>query len=229
MSKSKSFGPGAYDLLNGTLIHSTWSAVKPSCSATAYATADSKPLPFVGSFWLNHGSYAGESVPTVSWPAVRSGSDSVAHSSAAGSLASRSRPGPMAVGPSDSSSGAHAETAMRSGRAATARDPTQTHGPSVGPGSVVVVTFVHLVDHRVTRPRPIIQWLTGTVTTNATASPAASAAQNSQSVRPAAIAPGTARMMRVVDDLHHQDRDGVGRERDPDGRTEVQPGASYCL
>src|SRR6476619_2726716 len=74
MSKSNFFSPGAYDELNGTLVHCTWSPVKPSFSATAYATADSKPSPLVGSFLLNHGSYAGESVPMVSVPGVRTAS-----------------------------------------------------------------------------------------------------------------------------------------------------------
>src|SRR5918994_3769541 len=40
-------------------------------------------------------------------------------------------------------------------------------------------------------PRPIIQWLTGSVTTNATASENARATQNTQFARPAPIAPGT--------------------------------------
>ena len=41
MSKSKCFGPGAYDELNGTLVQVTAVGSKPSCLATAYATADS--------------------------------------------------------------------------------------------------------------------------------------------------------------------------------------------
>ena len=41
MSKSNFFGPGAYDALNGTLVHVTADRSKPSCFATAYATADS--------------------------------------------------------------------------------------------------------------------------------------------------------------------------------------------
>src|SRR4051794_24631208 len=82
MSKSKFFSPGAYDVLKGTVTHVTWSFEKPSRSATAYATADSKPLPLLGSLSTNHGSYAGESVPTVRWPGVCSGRLSVAHWSA---------------------------------------------------------------------------------------------------------------------------------------------------
>src|SRR5215212_9980531 len=85
MSKSKRpCLPGAYDELNGTLVHWTWSPVKPSFSATAYATADSKPSPFVGSFLANHGSYAGESVPIVNVPGVRTASAAQAAGSAAG-------------------------------------------------------------------------------------------------------------------------------------------------
>ncbi len=49
MSKSNFFGPGAYDELNGTTVHFTSFSAKPSWSATAYATALSKPLPLVGS------------------------------------------------------------------------------------------------------------------------------------------------------------------------------------
>ena len=69
-------------MLNGTFTHATWSSVKPSSSDTAYATADSKPSPLVGSLSLNHGSYAGESVPIVSVPGLVSGSESVAQASA---------------------------------------------------------------------------------------------------------------------------------------------------
>ena len=46
---SKSLGPGAYELTNGTGIQVTASAAKPSCSAIAYPTALSKPSPVVGS------------------------------------------------------------------------------------------------------------------------------------------------------------------------------------
>jgi hypothetical protein len=35
MKKSKSFGPGAKELLKATGIQVTWSAVNPSCSAIA--------------------------------------------------------------------------------------------------------------------------------------------------------------------------------------------------
>jgi hypothetical protein len=41
MSKSNGFLPGANALLNGTYVHDTWLFEKPSCFATAYATADS--------------------------------------------------------------------------------------------------------------------------------------------------------------------------------------------
>ena len=49
MSKSNVLGPGLYELSNGTYVHATWSLVKPSWSAIAYATALSKPWPLVGS------------------------------------------------------------------------------------------------------------------------------------------------------------------------------------
>src|SRR5688572_1516677 len=85
MSKSKRpCLPGAYDELNGTLVHCTWSVVRPRFSATAYATADSKPSPFVGSLLANHGSYAGESVPMVNVPGVRTASAAQAAGSASG-------------------------------------------------------------------------------------------------------------------------------------------------
>ena len=60
--------------MNGTVIQVTSELLKPSFSATAYATADSKPLPLVGSSSTNHGGYAGLSVPTVKVPAVTSSS-----------------------------------------------------------------------------------------------------------------------------------------------------------
>ena len=46
---SKSFGPGWTALLNGVGTQVTASFAKPISSASANATADSKPLPFVGS------------------------------------------------------------------------------------------------------------------------------------------------------------------------------------
>src|SRR4051794_22836358 len=70
MSKSKSLSPGAYDLLNGSTTHFTWSGVKPICLATAYATPLSKPLPLLGSLWMNHGANAGSSVAIVRVPGV---------------------------------------------------------------------------------------------------------------------------------------------------------------
>ena len=39
MSKSNFFGPGAYELLNGSYAQVTWDLGKPSWAATAYATA----------------------------------------------------------------------------------------------------------------------------------------------------------------------------------------------
>ena len=35
MSKSNFFGPGAYELLNGSVTHFTWDLLKPSCLAIA--------------------------------------------------------------------------------------------------------------------------------------------------------------------------------------------------
>ena len=59
--------------------------------ATAYATADSKPLLLAGLSSLNHGSYAGSSVATVSLPDVRVLNAPLAQASAVapGSLAGR--------------------------------------------------------------------------------------------------------------------------------------------
>src|SRR3954469_19676482 len=80
MSKSNGFLPGAYALANGTYTHLTAERWKPSCLATAYTTADSKPLPFDGSLSFHcepfgappayQGVYAGLSVPTVSVPSL---------------------------------------------------------------------------------------------------------------------------------------------------------------
>src|SRR3954462_11953693 len=81
MSKSNDFLPGAYDLANGVYTQFTFAWVKPSFFATAYTTADSKPLPVDGSLIFhvdpfaapppNHGGKAGLSVPTVSVPGWR--------------------------------------------------------------------------------------------------------------------------------------------------------------
>src|SRR5215211_4676593 len=49
IEKSKSFGPGANDLLKGMPSHCTWSWLNPSSSASAYANADSYPSPVYGS------------------------------------------------------------------------------------------------------------------------------------------------------------------------------------
>src|SRR4051794_13718842 len=78
MSKSNDFLPGAYDLAKGVYTQFTFAWVKPSFVATAYTTADSKPLPVDGSLIFhvepfaapppNHGGNAGLSVPTVSVP-----------------------------------------------------------------------------------------------------------------------------------------------------------------
>src|SRR3954451_7177766 len=78
MSKSNDFLPGAYDLAKGVYTQFTFAWVKPSFFATAYTTADSKPLPVDGSLIFhvepffapppNQGGKAGLSVPTVSVP-----------------------------------------------------------------------------------------------------------------------------------------------------------------
>src|SRR3954453_2417753 len=78
MSKSNDFLPGAYDFANGVYTQLTFAWVKPSFVATAYTTADSKPLPVDGSLIFhvepffapppNQGGKAGLSVPTVSVP-----------------------------------------------------------------------------------------------------------------------------------------------------------------
>src|SRR5688572_17050987 len=84
--------------LNVTGIHSTWSAVKPSCSASAYATALSKPRPLLGSMFchgsvisspatgsLKYGGKVGLSVPTVRMPGALLAKLSVAQGSGVGS------------------------------------------------------------------------------------------------------------------------------------------------
>ncbi len=70
MSKSKLFGPGAYEESNGSTTHLTSLGVNPSLAATAYATALSNPLPLAGLLLTKYGGYAGESVATVSTPGV---------------------------------------------------------------------------------------------------------------------------------------------------------------
>ena len=65
MSKSNALSPGAYEVLNGTTCQVTSLGVKPRPSATAYATAASKPCPFDGSSSAKYGGYAGVSVPIV--------------------------------------------------------------------------------------------------------------------------------------------------------------------
>src|SRR4051812_42296902 len=70
MSKSKFFGAGEIAALKDSFVHLTWSLEYPSLFATAYATADSKPLPLAGLLFENHGSYAGSSVAMVRVPPV---------------------------------------------------------------------------------------------------------------------------------------------------------------
>src|SRR4051812_5266861 len=79
---SNGFAPGWIAVLNGTGFQTTSAFAKPSLSATAYAVALSRPLPFVGSpfsqgfvfappsFGSKYGGKAGLSAPIVSLPAV---------------------------------------------------------------------------------------------------------------------------------------------------------------
>src|SRR4051794_31169723 len=79
---SNGFAPGWIAVLNGTGFQTTSAFAKPSLSATAYAVALSRPLPFVGSpfshgfvfappsFGSKYGGKAGVSAPIVSLPAV---------------------------------------------------------------------------------------------------------------------------------------------------------------
>src|SRR6185503_4655460 len=92
MSKSNDFLPGAKERLKGTYVQCTAEGLKPSCFATAYAVADSKPFPVEGSLTFQkelfvppayHGGYAGLSVPIVSWPGLTSVSCDFAHDAAA--------------------------------------------------------------------------------------------------------------------------------------------------
>src|SRR5690606_13531918 len=71
---SKSLAPGAMIWSKLAVTHSTWSGANPSSSATAYATAASKPSPAVGSLATTHGSYAGSDVANVRTPCVTVGS-----------------------------------------------------------------------------------------------------------------------------------------------------------
>src|SRR5437879_1107361 len=70
MSKSNVLRLGEKELLNGTVCQTTSPGPKPSFFATAYATADSNPLPFAGLSSWNQGAYAGLSVPIVSFPEI---------------------------------------------------------------------------------------------------------------------------------------------------------------
>ena len=49
MSKSNGFLPGANERVKGTYVQWTAEGLKPSCFATAYAVADSKPFSVAGS------------------------------------------------------------------------------------------------------------------------------------------------------------------------------------
>src|SRR5689334_7560126 len=69
MSKSNFFGVGAITLVKDATVQVTFAGGYPSCLATAYATADSKPLPLLGLSSTNQGAKAGESVATVRVPA----------------------------------------------------------------------------------------------------------------------------------------------------------------
>jgi hypothetical protein len=69
--------------LNGSVVHFTSLLAYPSFCAIAYATALSKPRPFVGSLSSKYGGKAGLSVATVSVPGLRVCSWSFVHLSAA--------------------------------------------------------------------------------------------------------------------------------------------------
>src|SRR3712207_4351211 len=129
MSKSKDFDPGLNDWLNGTTTQSTSSRVNPSSSATAYATALSKPSPVEGSLIShcepsgvpppNHGGNAGLSVPIVSLPDSTSWRLSLAH-------ASSSAPAPVVAasdvaGAASSPSSSEPQPAPRAASPATRR------------------------------------------------------------------------------------------------------------
>src|SRR5688572_21524806 len=124
MSRSKSLSPGRNELLNGTTTHSTSSSVKPSSSATAYATALSKPSPVAGSLISqsepsgeppsNHGGNAGLSVPIVSLPSETSSRLSFAQSDAASVVVAAAL-----VVPAASSSSSEPQPAATSERAST--------------------------------------------------------------------------------------------------------------
>src|SRR4051812_47568719 len=70
MSKSKSFLPGAKELLKPSFFHTTSPLAKPSSLAILAATAPSKPLPLAGLSSSNHGGKAGVSVAIVSLPSA---------------------------------------------------------------------------------------------------------------------------------------------------------------
>ena len=73
------------------------------------------------------------------------------------------------------------------------------------------------------RPRAISQRFTGNAATHATPSASASEPQKSGSPSVAAIAPGIDEHDRVVDELHHRDRERVGGEREPAARRNGTP------
>ena len=56
IAKSNFLAPGAMIWSKLATSHFTWSLSKPSLSATAYATADSKPFPLLGSLSTTQGS-----------------------------------------------------------------------------------------------------------------------------------------------------------------------------
>jgi bifunctional non-homologous end joining protein LigD len=122
MSKSNDFLPGANDLANGMYVQLTFSRPNPSCFATAYATADSNPLPVDGSLIFhfeplgvpppNHGGYAGLSVPIVSVPELMTRS-----AQAAEATGSASRPEASVA-----ESAATRPTAMRAATRAISRE-----------------------------------------------------------------------------------------------------------
>src|SRR5690606_8348051 len=84
-ARSNGFVDGATICSKVTCSHTTSSCAYPSCSATAYTGADSKPSPVVGSSPTYQGSY-GTLVPIVSVPSVSVGSAPGSQAAASASL-----------------------------------------------------------------------------------------------------------------------------------------------
>ena len=129
-----------------TNVHLTWSWVNPSLSATAYATADSKPSPVVGSSSMTYGGYAGLDVLMVRVPGDSSGNacgeQSSAASDAAGEVAGLPAPSVPAgaVGALDGAAHAASSTAANAASARGRnglRDTTYLRKTWAGPGAMI--------------------------------------------------------------------------------------------